>query len=134
MGAHAMDGELSFVAELSVAVLTDEAVVIGAFGRAIDDETRDTATRRRQEQRVVRRVSGGPPITVGKGSIHVLLTLARPQALTPCHAGVLVNRYVRPLLRALTKVGATAHYFGRDWVSVMSRPAGEVLFAHDATT
>jgi hypothetical protein len=41
---------------------------------------------------------------------------------------------VRPLLRALTRTGSQAHYFGRDWVSVAHRPAAWVGFAHDATT
>jgi hypothetical protein len=37
-------------------------------------------------------------------------------------------------LRALTRVGALAHFFGRDWISVQHRPAAWVGFAHDATT
>ncbi len=37
---------------------------------------------------------------------------------------------MRPLLRALTKAGAPAHYFGRDWISVAHRPVGWVGFGH----
>ncbi|HZU82712.1 MAG TPA: hypothetical protein VE987_07340, partial [Polyangiaceae bacterium] len=47
------------------------------------------------------------------------------------------NRYVRPLLRALTgsMAGAlSARFFGRDWIAVGHRPAAWVGFAHDATT
>jgi hypothetical protein len=66
--------------------------------------------------------------------VHVALDLTRVDALVPCDAPRLVNRYVRPLLRALTKAGALAHYFGRDWVSCLRRPAALVGFAHDATT
>ena len=58
----------------------------------------------------------------------------RVDALVACDESRLVNRYVRPLLRALTKVGATAHFFGRDWVSVAGRPVAWVGFAHDAGT
>ena len=52
-------------------------------------------------------------------------------ALVACDEAHLVNRYVRPLLRALTKCGALAHFFGRDWISVRHRPAAWVGFAHD---
>jgi hypothetical protein len=45
-----------------------------------------------------------------------------------------VNRYVRPLLRALTKSGALTHYFGREWISAAHRPVGLVGFAHDSRT
>jgi hypothetical protein len=60
--------------------------------------------------------------------------LPRPDALVSCDERHLVNRYVRPLLRALTRSGSLAHYFGRDWVSVKHRPAAWVGFAHDAST
>jgi hypothetical protein len=38
---------------------------------------------------------------------------------------------VRPLLRALTRSGCPARFFGRDWVSVGHRPVAWVGFAHD---
>jgi hypothetical protein len=123
-GSHAIDGVLAGDAELSVHSLSGEALVLGAFQRATANDARP----------LVRRVSGGPSVAVGKGTIYLVLSLSQSQALTSCDAPKLVNRYVRPLLRALTKLGATAHYFGRDWVSVMHRPAGEVVFAHDAET
>ena len=41
---------------------------------------------------------------------------------------------MRPLLRAITKVGVLAHYFDRDWVSGQKRPVAAVAFAHDATS
>ena len=75
-----------------------------------------------------------PRLLVGPGTVHVLLALAHPAALAPCDAPRLVNRYVRPLLRALTRVGATAHYFGRDWISVRNRPAAWVGFAHEVAS
>lgn len=123
-GSHAIDGALAGDAELSVHSLSGDALILGAFQRATSADPR----------LVVRRVSGGPSVAVGKGTIYLVLALDQPHALTSCDAPKLVNRYVRPLLRALTKLGATAHYFGRDWVSVMHRPAGEVVFAHDAQT
>ncbi len=74
---------------------------------------------------------------VGEGTVHVALALATPGALAACDEKHIVNRSVRPLLRALSKaMGAAgpAHFFGRDWISVAHRPAAWVGFAHDATT
>lgn len=73
-------------------------------------------------------------MTLGPGTLHVLLCLSHPAALVPCDARRLVNRHVRPLLRALTKAGALTHYFGRDWISSRQQPVGEVAFAHDSET
>jgi hypothetical protein len=64
----------------------------------------------------------------------VVLALSHPAVLVECDARHIVNRHVRPLLRALTKQGALAHYFGRDWISVAHRPVGQVGFAHDSRT
>jgi hypothetical protein len=60
----------------------------------------------------------------------VVLALSSPSALMPCDEDKILNRHVRPLLRALTRSGALAHYFGRDWLSVGHRPAAYVSFAH----
>jgi hypothetical protein len=82
---------------------------------------------------VTRRMSGGPALVAGPGTLHLVLTLPDPRWLV-ADADVprLVNRHVRPLLKALTRLGAQAHYFGRDWVSVAHRPAAWVGFAHHA--
>lgn len=68
---------------------------------------------------------------MGPGSLWVGLLLSRVDALVSCDEARIVNRYVRPLLRALTRCGAQAHFFGRDWISVKHRPAAWVGFAHD---
>ena len=48
-------------------------------------------------------------------------------------ADKLVNRHVRPLLKALTRVtSAPANYFGRDWIAMAHRPIAFVGFAHSA--
>jgi hypothetical protein len=122
---RALDRPLEGDAELSVVEITTEATVLGAFQRqhrAPNDRAR------------IRRVSGGPFVQVGPGTIHVLLTLANAATLVACDPRRIVNRYVRPLLRGLTKAGALAHYFGRDWVSVSHQPVGQVGFAHDSRT
>jgi hypothetical protein len=118
----ALDRTLAAAADLSVLTLTTEATVLGDFQRSSDVLG---------NLPLVRRISGGPAIAVGPGTLHVLLALSRPSAMMACTERQLVNRHVRPLLRALTKSGALAHYFGRDWISALHRPVGEALFAHD---
>jgi hypothetical protein len=113
-----LDRPLAAGAELLVAEVRGAATVRGAFQRGGG----------------VRRGSGGPEVLADTGTVWVALALARSGELTPCPAARLVNRYVRPLLRAIGKLGAPAHYFGRDWVSVQHRPAAFVGFAHDASS
>ncbi len=140
LAAHsrsALDRPLRHEAELWVAVARDEALLAGAFQRgATLPDARATAGSR--PVGIFRRGSGGPDVFVGEGTIHVVLSLTRPGALIACDAKHIVNRLVRPLLRALTKAGSQAHFFGRDWVSVTKgqtrAPAGWVGFGHDATT
>jgi hypothetical protein len=123
--ADALDGDLVHEAELAITVLATPALVLGAFQRG---------TGAPEGLPLVRRVSGGALVRVGPGTLHVVLRLRSPSALVPCNASKLTNRHVRPLLRALAKGGALAHYFGRDWVSVGHRPVGAVGFAHDSKT
>ncbi len=124
----ALDRPLRYPAELWVAVSRDEALLIGAFQRG---------SGLGPARAVVRRGSGGPAVFLGEGTIHVALALAHPGALFHADQTRIVNRSVRPLLRALNRTlgaGAPAHFFGRDWVSVAHRPAAWVGFAHDATS
>lgn len=61
----------------------------------------------------------------------MLLSLASADALVPCTPASLVNRHVRPVLRALG--GA---FFGRDWIAgpreLSRRPIAFAGFAHHA--
>ncbi len=78
-----------------------------------------------------RRASGGRSVSLGPGCMYVALSLQRPTDVVPdANGSNLLNRLLRPLLRALTAEGALAHYFGRDWIAVAKRPAGTVAFAH----
>jgi hypothetical protein len=106
-----------------------EALVLGAFQRS--SEMASTETRP-----LLRRGSGGASAVVGPGTVWIQLVLARPDALVAaCTPEKLLNRHVRPLLRAITRVASIpASYFGRDWVSVAHRPAALVAFGHDAAT
>ena len=120
-------------AELWVSASEDTALALGAFQRAPGIVALGGSDAALAMPRA-RRGSGGPAVVLAPGTVHVALVLARADALTDCDAPRLVNRYVRPLLQALTRAGFLAHYFGRDWISVARRPAAWIGFAHDATT
>lgn len=124
MSATALDVALAGDAVLMLARPSAPARVLGAFQRA---NATDGVT-------TVRRGSGGPSAHVGPGSLWIALALAHPSALVACEPSRILNRYVRPLLRALAKAGALAHYFGREWISVGHRPVALVTFAHDAAS
>jgi hypothetical protein len=128
--SHFMAAEAERGALLGVRVVTSKAVVRGAFQRDfwVNSGSGDDGAAR------VQRASGGPTVTVGRGSLHVALSLPAASALTDGNPQNLVNRYVRPLLAGLTRGGALAHYFGRDWVSVQHRPAAWVGYAHERGT
>ena len=112
-------------AELVVAVPADEAIAIGAFQRSADAGA--------SGRPVFRRASGGAALKLGRGTVFVQLALARVDALVACAPDQLLNRYVRPLLAALTRAaGKPARYFGRDWIAVGGRPVAAVAFGHDA--
>jgi hypothetical protein len=125
----ALDRALAHDGELLLATLSDEAVVLGALQRASELGAADDGS-----PTLLRRGSCGAEVVVGPGSLWMQLALTRPDALVRCEPSRLLNRYVRPLLRALTKVGALAHYFDRDWISVGKRPVAMIAFAHDVGT
>jgi hypothetical protein len=119
----ALDRSLAHDAELVLARASEDAVLAGAFQRGAEIDPNVT---------LHRRGSGGAPACVGEGTLWLTLALARPSALVACEPTRIVNRYVRPLLRVISKLGASARYFGRDWISVAQRPAALVMFAHDS--
>ena len=126
----ALDRALMGAAELVVAVPSDEALLLGSMQRfsELSGASIDPS------MRVARRGSGGAEARVGPGTVWMQLALSKPSALVACEPSSLLNRYVRPLLRALAKVGALARYFDRDWVSVSKCPIAAVSFGHDAST
>ena len=126
----ALDRPLDAVAELVVGVPSSEAVVLGSMQRISEL----AATPLDLDVLVTRRGSGGAECHVGPGTVWMQLALSSTNALVACEPGRLCNRHVRPLLRALAKLGALAHYFDRDWVSASKSPIGSVSFAHDAQT
>ena len=129
----ALDRSLLCEAELSVALVTDEARILGAFQR-LEEPSNRAGSASEGSRRCLRRGSGGPEVLVGPGTLHVALALANPGILAACDETRIVNRYVRPLLRALAATGSPAAFFGRDWISVSKQPVAWVGFGHDATT
>lgn len=125
ISASALDRALARDAELVVRPLAGDALVLGAFQRRAEVET---------SLPVFRRGSGGHAVRAGDGVLFVHLALAHPAALFDCDAERLLNRYVRPILAALTKVVAPARYFGRDWIAMHHRPVAFLGFGHDATS
>jgi hypothetical protein len=123
LGSDALDRSLRGDGELLVGEIDSVARVLGAFQRKSDAAGASH-----------RRISGGPALDVGPDTLYMGLALARVDALFDCDPPRLLNRYVRPLLKALTRAGAPAHYFGRDFVSVQHRPAAQIGFAHDAAS
>jgi hypothetical protein len=101
-------------AEIELAWPTDDAVLLGAFQRACDGPPGAIA-----------RGTGGCAVHVGPGTLHVLVALPRLEH----DESVILNRQVRPLLRALR-----GRYFGRDWIDCASRPVAHVGFAHERAT
>ncbi len=111
------------------APLTGDAVLLGRFQCA------DSVLGESAELPVARRATGGRALRVGDGCQAFLLVLPDTGALLtegrPVPAGKIVNRYVRPALGALAVFGASAGWFGRDFISVSGRPVAYVSF--DAT-
>jgi hypothetical protein len=134
MSRGALDRPLAHAAELVIAAPLDAAVILGSMQRFGELEGAGLPA----DARVMRRGSGGAEVSVGPGTLWMQLSLANASALVACEPGRLLNRYVRPLLRAISKVGALAHYFDRDWVSAsrgsVKAPIAQVAFAHDTTT
>ncbi len=123
---RALDLPLEGAAQLVVTEVLGRAELVGAFepwAGAAEDEIP-----------AFRRGTGGGTVTLHPGDLYLGLSLREPGALVACDAPRLLNRYVRPLLRALSTFGVKANYFGRDWVSAGKRPLAAVAFGYDEAT
>src|SRR5258708_11473518 len=85
----ALDRPMAHDAVLWVAEALDEATVLGAFERGSSAGAGGL---------VVRRGSGRPRLRVGPGTLHVALSLVRPDALSPCDVPPPPNPAAPPLL------------------------------------
>ncbi|MFO0676948.1 MAG: hypothetical protein U0169_10455 [Polyangiaceae bacterium] len=80
------------------------------------------------------RGSGGMPVRIDVDAVWVGLALSSTTAFTDATAATIVNRHVRPLLRALAKENVPASYGGRDFVACVKTPVAWVGFQHDGSS
>jgi hypothetical protein len=116
-----LERPLPGAAGLIVLEANNEGNLLGAFDRLHANESMS-----------YRRGTGGNAIPLREGSLYLGLALTSAAALTPCSPAQVINRMVRPLLRALTKcMGKRAAYFGRDTVVMDHAPVAFVTMGHD---
>lgn len=105
---------------VATAELSGDARVIGAYQRPQDAIVSQVP--------IFRRETGGPAVVAGEGILYLALALSDASALMLCPRDRVLNRNVRPILGALRRLGGSAHYFGREWISLERRPAGLVAW------
>jgi hypothetical protein len=116
-----LDQQLWAPGALEVIVSTNEALTRGAWG--IDADCTEI------------RGGGGTKVAIGEGDVYIGLALEKSNALVAdCDPSRLINRHVRPLLRALSKGGVKAMYGGRDFISAKGERVGWVGMQHAAET
>ncbi|MEI8256538.1 MAG: hypothetical protein WCJ30_12770 [Deltaproteobacteria bacterium] len=116
---------------LSASVLSDRAVLLGASQRA--GRVLDLEACARDGVAVVRRATAGTAIHAEPGTLAFTLAMPRVDTLVAdATLRTLINRNVRGFLTGITRTGALAQYFGREWIAVQHRPAA-LLGTHHAT-
>jgi hypothetical protein len=129
-GPALLDAVRDGVPRLSVALTRGEAVVLGSRQRA--GRVVDLTACARVGFPVLRRATTGTAATLRGNGLVWTLALPRVDALLPdATLRTLLNRNVRLLLSGLTRTGATAGYFGREWVAVRHCPAA--VLGYDIT-
>lgn len=115
---------------VSASVVSDRAVILGAMQRAA--RVVDMHACVEGNVSVFRRTTTGTAAWMGGEGLVLALGLPHVAAIeTDATDRTLLNRNVRPFLRAFTRAGAMAHYFGREWISLKKRPAA--LLGFDVT-
>lgn len=117
-------------ARVAAAVVEGPAVILGARQRA--GRVVDLDACARAGAPVLRRATTGTAAWVGARAIVWTVALPHAAALVAdATTRTILNRNVRPFLRALTKAGAVARYFGREWIAVEHRPVA--IAGYDVT-
>jgi hypothetical protein len=115
---------------MAASVARGPAVVLGASQRAGRVVRLDACAAAKTA--VLRRATSGTAVYAGDRAIVWTLALPHVAALVAdATARTLLNRNVRGFLKGLSRAGAIAHYFGREWISVRQRPA--VVMGFEAT-
>lgn len=114
-------------AQITASLLDGPAVALGALqraGRVVDIAACATA-----ETPVLRRSTTGTAAYIGGRAILWTLVLPHVAALHPdATPRTLLNRNVRGFLAGLSRGGAPARYFGREWIAIHHRPAALLGF------
>lgn len=115
---------------LGASVVVGPAVVLGAMQRA--GRVVDLAACASARVPVMRRTTTGTAAWIGGTGLVLTLVLPHVAAIAEdATFRTLLNRNVRPLLRAFTRTGVTANYFGREWISSKLGPIA--LLGFDVT-
>jgi hypothetical protein len=114
-------------AAITASFVEGPAVVLGALqraGRVVDRDACATAA-----TPVLRRCTTGTAVYIGQHAIVWTLALPHVAALHPdATPRTLLNRNVRGFLAGLSRGGAPARYFGREWIAIDHRPAALLGF------
>jgi hypothetical protein len=127
LAAALLERASSGEAQITASLLEGPAVVLGALqraGRVIDVAACATAG-----TPVLRRATTGTAAYIGRRAIVWTLALPHVAALHPdATPRTLLNRNVRGFLQGLSRGGAPARYFGREWIAIDHRPAALLGF------
>jgi hypothetical protein len=112
---------------ITASLLEGPAVVLGALQRA--GRVVDLAACATVGTPVYRRCTTGTAVYIGPRAILWTLALPHVAALAPdATPRTLLNRNVRGFLQGLSRGGAVAQYFGREWIAIQHRPAALLGF------
>jgi len=112
---------------MAASVIRGPAVLLGASQRAGRVVRLDACAS--SGTAVLRRATAGTAVYAGGRAIVWALALPHVAALAPdATPRTLLNRNVRGFLKGLSRAGAPAHYFGREWISVRHQPAAVLGF------
>jgi hypothetical protein len=121
--ALASDGD----AVITASLVEGPAVVLGALQRA--GRVVDLAACATAGTAVLRRCTTGTAVSIGQRAVVWTLALPHVAALHPdATPRTLLNRNVRGFLAGLSRGGAPARYFGREWIAIDHRPAALLGF------
>ncbi len=114
-------------AAITASLVEGPAVVLGALQRA--GRVVDLAACATAGTTVLRRWTTGTAVYIGPHAILWTLALPHVAALqADATPRTLLNRNVRGFLAGLSRGGAPAQYFGREWIAIHHRPAALLGF------
>lgn len=85
----------------------------------------------REDASALRRTTGGPSAIAGEGIFYAALAMRSASTFMECPRDRVLNRNVRGFLAGLRALGLSAHYFGREFVSIDRRPAALIAWTRE---